>query len=436
MEYLGAPAIDTVPCRGDMNCYIDGSKHIFRHGSIKEDFQKAFPDHEADVEKLFDIMQAINTEMFSGTEAPEPTYDMNLFQLIRFGMKTSKQKPLFMKYGNKNASDILDLFTDSDELKTAIYSNCPYPMVFMAFAYQLGVFGNNEYPKAGMQAIPDTAAASLKQMGGILKLNTEATEILIKDGRAYGVRTSDGTEYHGKVISNASPQYTYSWIKKEGKLVKQMRRKIAGKKIFPSICALFISVDESYDFGNVGCIIIAGSGDYRKRPEEQTEKTAPIVINIYPKRDGNKYRSLVALIPLAYEYQDNWKTENKKVRGSAYRSLKKQVEETIMNRIHSHLGDDFIKAVSHHELSTPLTFERYTYSQNGSFMGWSVEAKEYGSFMKQRTKIKDLFLVGQWVFPGFGVASVMASGYYLAKEILKDEGIDLKKDFTEYFADR
>jgi hypothetical protein len=27
----------------------------------------------------------------------------------------------------------------------------------------------------------------------------------------------------------------------------------------------------------------------------------------------------------------------------------------------------------------------------------------------------------------------MASGYYLAREILRAEGIDLKKDFAEYF---
>jgi phytoene dehydrogenase-like protein len=67
-------------------------------------------------------------------------------------------------------------------------------------------------------------------------------------------------------------------------------------------------------------------------------------------------------------------------------------------------------------------------------MGWSAEECEYGKYMKQRTDIKDLYLVGQWVFPGFGVAGVMASGYYLAMEILKEKGIDLKKDFTEYFA--
>lgn len=63
------------------------------------------------------------------------------------------------------------------------------------------------------------------------------------------------------------------------------------------------------------------------------------------------------------------------------------------------------------ELSTPITFERYTYSKNGSFMGWAIDDKIYGKFMKQKTDVPNLYLVDQWVFPGFGVAGVMASGY-------------------------
>jgi phytoene dehydrogenase-like protein len=433
LEYWGAPPIPTVPCNGDMNCYIDGKKHVFKHGSIKEDFKREFPEYEDDVDSLFAIMERINTEMFSGKEAPEPPYDLNLFQLIMFGMKSKKQRPMLMKYGNKEAKKILDRFTDSEELKSAIYSYCPYPMVFLAFAYQWGVFSNNEYPKAGMQAIPDAAVESLIRMGGELKLNAEVTEILVKNGHAFGVRTKTGNEYYGKVISNASPQYTYNWIKTEEKSVKVMKKKISAKKIFPSICALFMAVNDRYDFGNVECITISGSKDYQKQPEEYTEETAPIVINIYPKREGYRYRPLIALIPLPYSYLDNWKTKPGRVRGEEYRELKKRVSEIILSRINNHLGSDFIKALEYHELSTPITYERYTYSQQGSFMGWSIEEKEYGKYMKQRTDIKNLYLVGQWVFPGFGVAGVMASGYYLAKEILKAEGIDLKKEFTEYF---
>ena len=95
---------------------------------------------------------------------------MNLLQHIKFGIKSKKQRPMLMKYGNKDVLKILNQFTYSDELKSVIFSNCPYPMVFMAFAYQWGVFSNNEYPKEGMQAIPNAAVTSFNKMGGILKL--------------------------------------------------------------------------------------------------------------------------------------------------------------------------------------------------------------------------------------------------------------------------
>jgi phytoene dehydrogenase-like protein len=86
------------------------------------------------------------------------------------------------------------------------------------------------------------------------------------------------------------------------------------------------------------------------------------------------------------------------------------------------------------ELSTPITFERYTYNKNGSFMGWAIDTKNYGKLMKQKTNVQNLHLVGQWVFPGFGVAGVMASGYYLAKDLLKLDGFDLERDYINYYA--
>jgi phytoene dehydrogenase-like protein len=434
MEFWNAPQVETVPLCGDLKCFIDEKEYDFEHGKTRESFLKQFPESKDDVNNIFDIMEIINTEMFSGTEAPEPPYDMNFFQLIKFGMNARKLRPMFMKYGNKDAYKILDAFTTSEHLKTAIYSKSPYPMVFMSFAYQWGVYGKNYYPVNGMQSIPDAAVKGLESLGGELKLNTEVTEILVKNNQAYGVKTREGTEYHGAVISNASPQFTYEWIQDEAAAKEKMKKRISGRKVFEPVAALFISLDEKkYNVGNLEGICILSKKDYRMRTEEYTPETAPIVINIYPKRAGDELRALVALVPLSYEYHNYWETEAGLTRGEKYKKLKKDVEKILMDRIGKHMGRDLIDAVSYHELSTPVTYERYTYSKNGSFMGWSVEQSQYGKYLKQRTDIKDLYLVGQWVFPGFGVAGVMASGYYLAKEILKSQGIDLKKDFTEYF---
>lgn len=435
LEFWNAPQVETEPLRGDLKCFIDEKEYNIKHGEARESFLKQFPESIDDVNHIFDIMETIIKEMFSGTEAPEPPYDMNFLQLIKFGMNAKRLRPMYMKYGNKDAYKMLDSFTTSEDLKTAIYSKSPYPMVFMAFAYQWGVYGKNYYPVNGMQSIPDAAVEGLKRMGGELKLNTEVTEILVKDNQAYGVKTKDRTEYHGAVISNASPQFTYDWILDGAASKEKMKKRISERKIFEPVAALFMSLDENkYNLDNLEGISILSKKDYRMSTKEYTPETAPIVINIYPKRVGDEFRPLVALVPISYEYYNNWETEADRKRDERYKKLKKKVEEILMHRIGKHMGSDFIDAVSYHELSTPLTYERYTYSKKGSFMGWSIEQSQYGKYLKQRTAIKDLYLVGQWVFPGFGVAGVMASGYYLAKEILKSEGMDLKKDFTEYFA--
>lgn len=434
MAFWNAPQVETVPLRGDLKCFIDGKEYTLLHEKVRESFLKQFPENKEDVHLIFDRMETINKEMFSGSEAPEPPYDMNLFQLIKFGLQAKKQRPMFMKYGNKDAFRVLDAWTDSEALKTAIYSKSPYPMVFMSFAYQWGVYGKGEYPVDGMQAIPDAAVKGLNTLGGELKLNTEVTQILVRDNRAYGVKTKDGAEYYGKVISNASPQFTYDWIP-DTAVKEKMKKEIAGRKIFEPVAALFLALDErKFDLDHLEGISILSKGDYKKETEAYTPETAPIVINIYPRRRGDTFRPLVALVPVSYGYHHDWETGVNYERGEKYRQLKKEVEDILLDRIGKHMGSDFSGAIAYHELSTPLTYERYTYSKNGSFMGWSVRQSEYGRYLKQRTAVKDLYMVGQWVFPGFGVAGVMASGYYLARDILKSEGIDLKKDFAECVA--
>jgi len=60
-------------------------------------------------------------------------------------------------------------------------------------------------------------------------------------------------------------------------------------------------------------------------------------------------------------------------------------------------------------------------------MGWEYSRAAYGKFLPHTTAVDGLYMVGQWVFPGFGVAGVMAGGYFLSKLLLKQRGIDLNE---------
>jgi len=427
--------INTQKNTGDIGCFIDGEKYNFRHDHLKDDFIDAFPDSENDVNLIFNINESMFAEMHSGTEAPKPPYEMNLAELIKFGINNFRKKPTFMKYGMKNAVEVLDKLTQNQVLKSAIYSKGIFPMVYMAYAYRWSVIGKDYYPKNGMQAIPDASVQSFEANGGIIKLNTEVTEILIENGKAIGVRTKDGDCYYAcNIISNASPHFTCGLLPDCLPTKNKIEEKLKGKEIFPRICALFMSVNNNYDFGNTSYFSFLSSTNYKDNYKNFTPENCPIEMVVYPQKPSDVNRAVVALMPIPYEYHNYWETGIKRKRSEDYYKLKDEVANTILARLDSLLGNGFKANLELAELSTPITFERYTCSKNGSFMGWAIDAKNYGKFIKQKTDVPNLYLVGQWVFPGFGVAGVMASGYYLAKDLLKLDGIDLEKDFKKYFA--
>src|SRR5215471_4952109 len=86
----------------DICCYIDDDVYYFRHDRIKEDFLEQFPHDKNDIEKIFSVNNGIMEEMFKNSGAPIPPYEMNIFQLIKFGINNMIKKPLLMKYGLQN----------------------------------------------------------------------------------------------------------------------------------------------------------------------------------------------------------------------------------------------------------------------------------------------------------------------------------------------
>lgn len=433
LEFWGT-SVKTQKNTGDICCFIDGKRYNFRHDRLRDDFINAFPNNKDDVNRIFDINERMFTEMNSGTEAPKPPYEMSLLDIIKFGINNLRKRPTFMKYGIKNANVVLDKLTQNPVLSAALYSKGVFPMVYMAYAYRWSVIGKDYYPAGGMQDVPDASVQSFVANEGTIKLNTEVTEILIENDKAIGIKTKNGDCYYaGNIISNVSPHFTYDLLPDNLTSKNKMKQNLEGKEIFPSVCALFMSVKNDYDFGNTSCFSFLSSTNYKDNYKNFTPENCPIMMAVYPQKTGDTYKAAVALMPISYEYHNCWETDAKRERSKAYYKLKSEVTDIVLSRLNSSLGNGFKESLVLAELSTPITFERYTHSKNGSCMGWAIDAKNYGKFLKQKTDVPNLYLCGQWVFPGFGVAGVMASGYYLAKDLLKLDNIDLERDFRNYF---
>lgn len=99
-------------------------------------------------------------------------------------------------------------------------------------------------------------------------------------------------------------------------------------------------------------------------------------------------------------------------------SILKQVMEIIVD--HLKLAPTDIQVT---DVATPLTVERYTGNYRGTVSDWKgPEPGIPGQDVIQVTGLQDLFIAGQWLRPGEGMAGALLSGRQAVLEICKKEG--------------
>lgn len=84
-------------------------------------------------------------------------------------------------------------------------------------------------PRGGMSGLVRALQGVLEKNGGELRLGAPATEILVEDGRAVGVRLVDGQRLEARhgVLSNLAPQVTFGALVAEEHLSRTMHNRIA-----------------------------------------------------------------------------------------------------------------------------------------------------------------------------------------------------------------
>jgi phytoene dehydrogenase-like protein len=307
-----------------------------------------------------------------------------------------------------------------------------------AFFQMLNVTTQHYYPKGGMQGLTNAITDSMRGNGGVVKLRTEVSRIIVKNGHAVGVETTDGEIYHaGKVISNAAPHFTFGSLVERSHASPLMKDMINKRGLFESFCFVFLGMDKKYqEIREFDYIVFPDEVDLNINYRDYTPENSPLTIYRYPQQaEGTDYAVYLGTV-LPYEYNNSWGTGKTGERGEEYNRIKLNAQETLIERVSSYLGEDFRKNIKTMFTATPITYERYTNATHGAMMGWSMQDWRLSfkeTFLPFETAVKDLYLVGQFVFPGGGIPGALLSGMFLAKDLLSKEGIDLEKDFREVY---
>lgn len=428
--------ISSIKVKYKFKYFIGEKEYIIDSKNVIEELCNYFPDEKKAINNFFSLSNIVYDEALSGG-APKAPYEMKFFEKMSFGIKALIKMRNYLKYSKKHSVSFLKDFFKDKTIASIIWGYYPiHSLLFFAHIFGWVKVLKDEfyYPLGGLQAIPDATVKTLELNGGKILYKSEVDKILIKDKLTYGVRCLDGREYLSDiVISNAPIHHTFSKLLENEPYFDNLRSEIQKREIFVSGAILFLGIDETYDFEEVNFFIFLEEDTLNIKEENLTPQNTPIIMIILPKPKGQKGYSVFTATVLPYDFQNYWGTGDTKIRGKQYRKIKEDMKNTIINRLCHKLGEEFRNAINFSLASTPLTFERYAYNKNGSIMGWKMNKANYLKSIPQTTPVDNFYLVGHWVFPNFGVPGVMASGYYVAKTILRKENINLEDKFKFFF---
>ncbi|PIA59734.1 hypothetical protein AQUCO_00400557v1 [Aquilegia coerulea] len=180
-----------------------------------------FPHEKDGINKFYSecwkIFNALNSLELKSLEEP----------LYLFGQFF--QKPVecltLAYYLPQNAGDIARKFIKDPELLSFIDAECfivstvnalQTPMINASMVLCDRHFGGINYPVGGVGGIAKSLAKGLHDQGSNIMYKANVTNIILQDGKAVGVKLSDGREFFAKtIISNATRWDTF------GKLLKK-----------------------------------------------------------------------------------------------------------------------------------------------------------------------------------------------------------------------
>ena len=290
------------------------------------------------------------------------------------------------------------------------------------------------FPSGGIHGLIQSIENRFLDLGGELRLGQAVREILVKGGKAEGVKTADGDVFQSNwVVSNADTKKTFFELIDEQNVPSSYLKKIRDTSYSGSELCVYLGLDPRkvdrkamqtrhlFYRNKIDMHNRSGPTDFDNREIEITLWSDSMEELTPPQKI-----SLVLRVGFPYaHFSDFWLGQKK--RKPEYREYKNRLAKSVVEtaeKILPGLGS----SIEVMEAATPLTYQDWGGRYRGSIAGWTWDAKNKsaaGSKLLVRTPIPNLLMAGIYaaseLFLG-GVPTAVHTGHTAAKLICKKKG--------------
>lgn len=387
---------------------------------LKTEIKRLFPGDEVGYEKFLKAQRKQFEKMYPCLKVP---YE-SIFHYFR--LKLLKALP----YMNNLSSlyDVMSRYFKHEDMKISMTFqakylgmspwHCPGAFSILSFIeHEFGIF----HPIGGVHKITEAMAQVAQENGATIHLNTPVQEIIIKDGKAVGVKLANGQEdFADKVIMNADFAAGMTTLVPDEyrKNTRWSDKKLATRPYSCSTFMLYIGLKKKYDIPHHNIFF---ASDYKHNIEEIFEsKTLPQDPSFYLHNasvtddtlapEGKS--ALYVLVPVPnLTAQIDWQTTK-----DTYTKLVLDAitQKTELKDIHDQI--EVMRVI------TPLDWQQEVNVYKGAVFNLS-HALNQMLYLRPHNKfesIKNLFLVGGGTHPGSGLPTILESGRITA-DLISDK---------------
>jgi phytoene dehydrogenase-like protein len=365
------------------------------------------------------------------------------YQALRLPPETLTQAVRIL---TQSARDFLDAWFDSPELKASLATDgvigarggpstlgTAYVLFHHCMGQAAGKRGLWGFVRGGMGMITQALAGSARRSGAEIRVGADVRQILVRNGRAYGVALASGEEFRGTVVaSNADPRRTFLSLLDPALLDDEFRRDIAAIKMDGVAMKVNLALDALPNFTAVpgdapgpqhrGTIHIGPSMDYIDRAWEDARAGQPsaspfLEITIPTTYDASLAPEGKHLMSIFVQY-----TPYTLAQGT-WDQVKDRYADRVIETLAAY-APNITRIITHRHVLTPLDLEREFSLTGGDIFHGEMTLdrlffmRPVPGWSRYRTPIGGLYLCGSGTHPGGGVMG--APGYNAAQAILQD----------------
>ncbi|PKA52290.1 Prolycopene isomerase 2, chloroplastic [Apostasia shenzhenica] len=394
-----------------------------------------FPHEQEGIHKFYNecwrIFNSLNSLELKSLE--EPIYLFGQF------FKRPVECLTLAYYLPQNAGDIARKFIKDPKLLSFIDAECfivstvnalQTPMINASMVLCDRHFGGVNYPVGGVGGIAKSLANGLVNKGSKILYKANVTNIILKDGKAVGVRLSDGVEFFAKVvISNATRWDTFGKLLKVDEIPQEEKnfQKIYVKA--PSFLSIHVGVKAMVLPPDTDCHHFVLEGLSRKEYEDKKELLADKIITRLENKLFPGLKSSIVLkecddADLVQLWQRIFTCATLFKAGIMTNNAGLKTEGDGANGQDTTANVWFMALVLKlYKVGTPKTHRRFLARDSGTYgpMPRNVPKGLLGMPFNT-TAIDGLYCVGDSCFPGQGVIAVAFSGVMCAHRVAADLG--------------